>query len=65
MIHADRFANAERLLTVAAFAVYSQINRSPLSSELDAPHCCFVCAWLIANAHIPVFRDVADSVRTQ
>ena len=39
------------LLVVAAFAVYSQINRSPLSSELDAPLCCFVCAWLIANAH--------------
>ena len=62
MIHADRFANAERLhssegdVTVAEFAVYSQINRSPLSSELDAPHCCFVCAWLIANAHIPVCR---------
>ena len=41
------------LLAVAAFAVYIQINRSALSSELDAPHCCFVCAWLIANAHIP------------
>ena len=52
MFHADRFANAGRLLTVAAFAVYSQINRSPLTSQLDASHCCFVCAWLIAYAQI-------------
>ena len=57
MILADRLANAERLhssegdVVVAAFAVYIQINRSPLSSQLDASHCCFVCAWLIAIAH--------------
>ena len=58
MFHADRFANAGRLhssegdVTVAAFAVYSQINRLPLTSQLDASHCCFVCAWLIAYAQI-------------
>ena len=40
------------LLAVAAFAVYIQINRSPLTSQLDASHCCFVCAWLIAIAQI-------------
>ena len=54
--HVDRFANAGRLLTVAAFAVYIQINRSSLTSELDASHCCFVCAWLIAYAQIQVFE---------
>ena len=53
------------LLVVAAFAVYSQSNRSPLSSELDAPLCCFVCAWLIANAQITVFRTVVVLSRTQ
>ena len=46
------------LFVVAAFAVYSQINRSPLTSELDASHCCFGCAWLIAIAQIidQIFR---------
>ena len=37
MIHADRFANAGRLLTVAAFAVYVQIKPLSLPSKLGAP----------------------------
>ena len=36
MSHADRFANAERLLTVAAFAVYVQIKPLSLPSKLGA-----------------------------
>ena len=35
MSHADRFANAEHLLTVTAFAVYVRIKAHPLTSELD------------------------------
>jgi hypothetical protein len=34
MSHADRFANAERLLTVAAFAVYSQPVKCSFVSKL-------------------------------
>ena len=37
MIHANRFANAGRLLTVAAFAVYVQIKPLSLPSKLGAP----------------------------
>ena len=50
--HADRFANAERLLTVAAFAVCSQSNCHPIVSKLPSAVICLVCAWLIANAHV-------------
>ena len=68
--HADRLANAGRLrssegdVAVTAFAVYIQINRSPLTSELDASHCCFVCAWLIANAQIPAYisKDMSYNI---
>ena len=35
MSHADRFANAEHLLTVTASAVYVRIKAHPLTSELD------------------------------
>ena len=37
MSHADRFANAGRLLTVTAFAVYVQIKPLSLPSKLGAP----------------------------
>ena len=52
MSHADRFANAERLLTVAAFAVYSQPVKCSFVSKLPTSIRRSVCAWLIANAQI-------------
>ncbi len=47
--HADRFANARRSLTVAAFAVYVRKCLQPLVSELTAVVNIFVRAWLIAS----------------
>ena len=45
------------LLAVTAFAVYSQSAIRPVESELSLSVCHPVCAWLIANAQIPVFRQ--------
>ena len=49
MSHADRFANAWRSLTVAAFAVYVRKCLQPLVSELTAVVNIFVRAWLITS----------------
>ena len=71
MIHADRFANAERLhssegdVTVAAFAVCVRKILHLPAGEPAASAVFFVHAWLIANAQIPVFRTAVDSVGTQ
>ncbi len=53
-----------RSLAVAAFAVWIQIFIQSLTSELAAPACIFVSAWLIAYAqkrksiHLPSFPTV-------
>ena len=44
---------------------FAQLRRRCYCRELDASHCCFVCAWLIAYAQISVFRTAVDSVGTQ
>ena len=59
MSHADRLANAGRLLSsagnvaVAAFAVYSQVVKCSFMSKLPTSIRRPVCAWLIANAQSP------------
>ena len=63
MIHADRFANAERLLTVAAFAVYSQPVKCSFVSKLPTSIRRPVRAWLIANAQIRVCRALRNGLR--
>ena len=77
MSHADRLANAGRLLSsagnvaVAAFAVYSQVVKCSFMSKLPTSIRRPVCAWLIANAQSPesikkmesAFSYIADVIQ--
>ena len=48
---------------VAAFAVYSQINRSPLTSQLDASYSCFVCLSVHGSLLSPKFLPITNQNR--